>query len=77
MENTESKINETDVTVSEESENKSMFVNKENMSTESADRSDSGIQTDVMVAVSYTHLDVYKRQPYEQFHTEERTTFFL
>ena len=50
MENTESKINETDVTVSDESENKSMFVNKENMSTESADRSDSGIQTDVRLA---------------------------
>ena len=55
MENTESKINKTDVTVSDESENKSMSANKENMSTELADTSDSGIQTG-LIAVSYTHL---------------------
>ena len=39
MESTESKINETNVIVGDESENKSMFVNKESMSTESGDRS--------------------------------------
>ena len=49
MENTESKINKTDITVSDESENKSMSVNNENMSTESADRSDSGAQTGLII----------------------------
>ena len=50
MVNTENKINKTDVTVGDESENKPMFINKENMLTESAERSDTGIQTDVMLA---------------------------
>ena len=67
----ENKINETDIIVGDEAENKSMFENKESMSTESADRSDSGIQANGMItskptngsgSVSYTHLDVYKRQ---------------
>ena len=46
MENMENKINEIDVIVGDEAENKLMF---ESMSTESADRSDSGIQTEVML----------------------------
>ena len=50
MENNENKINKTDVTVGDESENKSMFINKENILTESAEKSDSGIQTDVTLA---------------------------
>ena len=42
MENTENKINEIDVIVGSEAENKPMY---ENMSTESANKGDSGIQT--------------------------------
>ena len=49
MESTESIIIETDITVSNEYENKLMSVNKENMSTVLADTSDSGIQTALML----------------------------
>ena len=45
----ENKINETDVIVGGEAENKSMFVNKESALTESTNRSDSGIQTNEMI----------------------------
>ena len=43
----ENKINEIDVIIGKEAKNKSMCESKENVSTESANRSDS---------VSYTHL---------------------
>ena len=45
----ENKLNENDVIVGDEAKNKSMFASKENVSTESANRSDSGIQVDVML----------------------------
>ena len=45
----ENKINEIDVIVGEEAENKSMCESKENVSTESVNRSDSGIQTNEMI----------------------------
>ena len=45
----EDKIEEINVIVGDEAESKSMYESKENMSTESANRSDSG-------TVSYTHL---------------------
>ena len=45
MENTENKLNEIDVIVGNEAENKSMFQSKENVSTELANKGDSGIHT--------------------------------
>ena len=96
----ENEIYEINVIVGDEAESKSMCESKENVSTESVNRSDSGIQTSEsnvdeskimnevkihstsissnqnkksdddnmlkrlysMMSVSYTHLDVYKRQ---------------
>ena len=50
MENTENKVNVTDITVIDESERKSVFVvNKESVSTKSADMNDLGIQTALIV----------------------------
>ena len=43
-ENNEIEVNITDVTVIDESESKSIFVNKENVSTESTDTNDSGLE---------------------------------
>ena len=64
----ENKINETDVIVGDEAEYKSMFENKESMLTESADRSDSGIQTNGMIT-SESNFDESKTMNEVEIHS--------
>ena len=48
--------NEVDVIVGDKAECKVMNESNENMSTESADKSDSGIQTESLLTLSLIHI---------------------
>ena len=51
--------NEIEIIVGDEAESKLMYESKESMSTESAEKSDSGIQTETML-ISESNVDESK-----------------